>query len=130
MSKIEFVSPNGTPLVFETNITWAGIDVAKGKELRPDRIIYNGRTTIVYWNDGTKNVSTCSENDVFDKKMGLAACLLKKMFGKKVHKKKLYDRMVENAEVHNPVSEVVIIGNIDTLIDNMREVSRIGKGVG
>lgn len=70
------------------------------KQLRPEKIIFNNRTTIVIWNDGSKTKSTCSENDIFDEQIGLASCLLKKMYGKKVHGKKLFERMIDGAERH------------------------------
>ena len=66
--------------------------------LEPIKIIYNGKVTIVYWNDNTRNVSTCSENEVFDPEIGFAMCLLKKMYGKKVYGKKLYRRMISKAQ--------------------------------
>ena len=66
--------------------------------LEPKKIIFNGRTTIVLWNDGTKSMSTCSPNDYFDEQIGFSVCLLKKMFGKKVYGKRLYERMLSRAE--------------------------------
>lgn len=66
--------------------------------LEPEKIIYNERTTIVYWNDNSRSISTCSENEIFDEEIGFAVCLLKKMFGKKVYGKKLYRRMIANAQ--------------------------------
>ena len=98
---------------FATNVTMSGVGGSlvipsatlsfypTGMEkLDVQKIIYNGRTTIVYWSDGTKNVSTCSTEDVFDEAIGFSQCLLKKMFGKKIHGKKLYRRMIERAERH------------------------------
>jgi len=73
------------------------------KELRPEKIIFNDRTTIVYWNDGSKSKSTRDINDTFDEKIGFASCLLKKLYAKKVHGKRLFDRMIEGAERHNIV---------------------------
>lgn len=73
------------------------------KGLRPEKIIFHDRTTIVIWNDGSKTKATCSENDIFDEQIGLASCLLKKMYGKKIHGKKLFDRMLEGAERHKKV---------------------------
>lgn len=45
------------------------------------KVIFNEPTTIVYWNDGTKTVVQCSEEDTFNKDAGIALCMMKKMFG-------------------------------------------------
>lgn len=84
--------------------TWTKASLVT-KELRPQKIIYNNRTTVVIWNDGTKTKSTCSENDIFDEYLGFSSCLLKKMYGKKVHGKRLFDRMIEGAERHNGLKD-------------------------
>jgi len=52
-----------------------------------DKIIYNGRTTIVIWKDGSKTKATCSEEDIFDKHVGFAVCLAKKVYGTKLFKR-------------------------------------------
>lgn len=46
-----------------------------------DRIIVNGPATIVWWTDGTKTVSVCSNEDIFDIEKGLAMCTLKYLIG-------------------------------------------------
>lgn len=63
--------------------------------LEPEKIFYNGRSTVVLWNDGTKTQSTASKNDIFDPEIGFAMCLMKKMFGKKVYGKKLFRKMIK-----------------------------------
>ena len=45
------------------------------------KVIFNEPTTIVYWDDGTKTVVQCSEEDTFNKDAGIALCMMKKMFG-------------------------------------------------
>jgi len=94
------------------------------KELRPEKIIYNNRTTIVYWNDGTKSISTCDVNDKFDKKIGFASCLLKKMYGKKVHGKRLFDRMIEGAECHNSSVEILSFGTFKEMSEPLVKLSK------
>jgi len=61
------------------------------KPLAPEKIIYNDRTTIVYWNDGTKTVGTADIDDVFDEKIGFLVCLGKKMFGERSEPKKVIE---------------------------------------
>jgi len=63
-----------------------------------EKIIYNDRTTIVYWTDGSKSRSTCVVGEIFDEEIGLAVCTMKKLFGKKIHGTKLYKRIIANAE--------------------------------
>ena len=69
------------------------------KKLEPEKIIYNDRTTIVFWNDGTRTQSTASLNEIADPEVGFAMCLLKKLYGKKVYGKPLYRRMINRADV-------------------------------
>lgn len=45
------------------------------------QVIFNNPATVVYWNDGTKTVVRCSENDTFDPEIGLAMAICKKAFG-------------------------------------------------
>jgi hypothetical protein len=61
--------------------------------IEPKKIIYNGMTTIVYWNDGSKSRSTCSNADTFDKNVGLAICIYKRLFSKGKR-----ERMIKKAE--------------------------------
>ena len=51
--------------------------------LKIEKVIFNDPATIVFWNDGTKTVVKCQEDDTFDPEKGLAMCIVKKMFGLK-----------------------------------------------
>ena len=54
-------------------------------ESRPPKIknvMFNDPATIVFWDDGTKTVVKC-ENEEFDKEKGLAMAFMKKMLGNK-----------------------------------------------
>jgi len=53
----------------------------KYEPYKPNRIIYSNETTVVFWQDGTKTVVTASEGDYFDKEIGFAMALAKKIFG-------------------------------------------------
>lgn len=44
-------------------------------------VIFNDPATIVFWNDGTKTVVKCSEDDVFDPEKGLTMAITKKIYG-------------------------------------------------
>lgn len=47
------------------------------------KVIFNRPATIVLWDDNTKTVTKCSENDKFDPEKGLMACITKKALGNK-----------------------------------------------
>ena len=69
---------------------WASADSRKdytnySKATRPiiriKKVIFNAPATIVYWDDGSKTVVKCSENDTFDWEKGLAMAIAKKALG-------------------------------------------------
>lgn len=45
------------------------------------KVIFNNPATIVLWDDGTKTVVKCSENDRFDPEKGLAMAISEKALG-------------------------------------------------
>lgn len=47
---------------------------------RIKKVIFNDPCTIVFWNDGTKTVVKCGEDDVFDPEKGLAMAISKYFF--------------------------------------------------
>ena len=51
-------------------------------------VYFNDPVTVVMWNDGTKTIVRCSENDVYDPEKGLAMAIVKKTYGNdnKFHK--------------------------------------------
>lgn len=49
--------------------------------LKIKKVVFNDPATIVYWEDGTKTVVKCSENDTYDPEKGLAMCIAKKAMG-------------------------------------------------
>lgn len=46
-----------------------------------NRIIFNPPATIVFWDDGTKTVVKCMEDQPYEKYAGFAMACMKKMFG-------------------------------------------------
>ena len=42
---------------------------------------FNGPATIVFWADGTKTVVKCQDGDDYSEEVGLAMCIVKKVFG-------------------------------------------------
>jgi hypothetical protein len=51
------------------------------KDLIPERIIVNKRTTIVYFPDGEKILVRCAENEEFQIETAVAEAITKKVFG-------------------------------------------------
>jgi len=48
--------------------------------LIPKRIVFSGRTTIVFWKDGTKTVVKCSDGETFIPEVGVAEAIANKVF--------------------------------------------------
>lgn len=46
-----------------------------------DKVYFNDPVTVVIWDDGTKTIVRCAENNTYDKYVGLAMCYLKRMAG-------------------------------------------------
>lgn len=57
------------------------------------QIIFNSPATVVKWIDGTKTIVKCSSNDRYDRYLGFAAALVKKMFGTTSRAGKFIDSM-------------------------------------
>ena len=46
-------------------------------------VYFNDPVTVVMWQDGTKTIVRCDENDIYDPEMGLAMAISKKALGNK-----------------------------------------------
>lgn len=46
-------------------------------------VIFNNPATIVYWEDGSKTVVKCQDGDTYSEELGLAMCIVKKLYGNK-----------------------------------------------
>lgn len=57
------------------------LDVPLTAKPKPRRIVRNGPAMVVFWNDGTKTVVKCHEEE-FDLEKGLAMALARKMWGR------------------------------------------------
>lgn len=53
-------------------------------------VIYSDPATIVFWSDGTKTVCKCKSPDTYSEEIGLALCILKKLYGA-TNLKKLFE---------------------------------------
>ena len=54
--------------------------------VKAKKVIFNAPATIVLWDDGTKTIVKCSDEDEYDEEKGLAMCYCKKMLGEKRYK--------------------------------------------
>ena len=63
------------------------------------KIMYKPPATIVFWNDGTKTVTTCAEGDEFNPYVGIMSAFMKKVFGTETFHAKM-DRAMKKIEVH------------------------------
>lgn len=92
-------------------------------------IWFRGPATIVWWDDGTKTVSVCSEKDTYDYEKGIAMCMLKKLVGDGSFNDvfKIWSPQTEtnNEEENNNVEEdkAVVMQLLDTkkLTDRQKE---------
>lgn len=57
--------------------------VATPTNLDIDRVIVNGPATVVFWNDGTKTVVKCAEDETWDDEKAIAMAVLKRLYGNK-----------------------------------------------
>ena len=48
-----------------------------------DRVIVNGPATVVFWNDGTKTVVKCTEDETWDDEKAIAMAVVKRLYGNK-----------------------------------------------
>lgn len=106
-----------------------------------DRVIFNPPATIVLWDDGTKTVVKCSEDDEWDEEKGLALAILKKVMGNdntyhKIFKKyipkepmKIVDlKMFSSKELNSRVQEVIgeftkwTKENVKTIKDERKDI--------
>lgn len=63
-----------------------------------EKVIFNGNTTIVFWNDHTKTVVKCQDGDTFSEETGIALCFMKKMLGNKGNYNKVLREALEKGE--------------------------------
>lgn len=75
-----------------------------------DKVIYNPPATIILWNDGTKTMSKCDNEDCYNKATGFMLCVLKKKYGNKTVKK-MFDKYVYDIPRENTNGVVIVQPN-------------------
>lgn len=85
-----------TSLYFQDEKPKPSISPLFTMKLPPIRnVIFNNPATIVYWDDGTKTVVKCGENDSWDAEKGLAMAVAKRAMGNKGNYNKALKRWLE-----------------------------------
>jgi hypothetical protein len=71
------------PTTFKCEIYANGLSNTNSKVYTSpfEKVIFNDPATIIIWNDGTKTVVKCQNNEPFDPEKGLAMAIAKKFFG-------------------------------------------------
>ena len=78
------------------------------------KVIFNYPATIVLWNDGTKTVVKCGDDEIWDPEKGLAMCIAKKAFGNK-------------GNYWNTIKDMLKMGGVDPNIG--KETSNIVEAI-
>lgn len=82
IDKVEYVDYSKMYTTTKTNAnTNANTNIKKAAPPRIKKVLFRHPATIVFWDDNTKTVVKCSENDYFDCEKGLAMAIAKKFFG-------------------------------------------------
>ena len=64
------------------------------------KVHFSGPMTVVIWEDGTKTLVKCSENDFFDCEKGLAMAIVKKMYGNDNSFHKIFKKWIPEESDH------------------------------
>ena len=68
------------------------------------KVIFNDPATVVIWDDGTKTVVKCSEDDTYSEWSGLAFCICKKLMGDEFHK--VFTHWCDRDDIRKPIYDV------------------------
>ena len=80
IDKVEYVDYSKMYTTTQTNAN-TNTNIKKVAPPRIKKVLFRHPATIVFWDDNTKTVVKCSENDYFDCEKGLAMAIAKKFFG-------------------------------------------------
>jgi len=96
-----------------------------------DRIIFNDRTTIMFWKNGDKTIVTCQEGEEFDKEKAVALCIIKYIFGNIGYYNKIFKAIEEKSKPKKKEKEQLRrrgqrrrINTLDELYQMWKEIDR------
>lgn len=69
---------------------------------KPECVIFNDKTTVVFWSDNTKTIVSCDKDDVFQEEFGFAMACMKKLFGSRAN----FKAQFENAVRQKPKAQI------------------------
>lgn len=81
-----------------------------------EKVIFNKPATIVFWDDETKTIVKCSNEDTYSKETGLAMCICKKIYGNDNTFRKVFSKWI-------PEEDERIFG-IHELSESLAKVSK------
>lgn len=91
-------------------------------------VIFNNPAVIVLWNDGSKTVVKCSENDIFDPEKGLAMAIAKKALGNQGNYynifKKYLPEDVDDFGLHPDLDSLSGYSWVNKAIENLKDEAR------
>lgn len=68
-----------------------------------DRVAYNYPATIVWWKDGTKTVVKVAPGEKFNKEIGLAMAIARKIFGDDIGSRAAFKKVVNTAQDYSKI---------------------------
>lgn len=118
-----------SPYVFDTLFRHILEAPSAPCSLQANQVIFNPPATVVYWNDGTKTVAMCSDQDTFSEEFGFAMACAKKLF----HPYDKFQEQIQNA--HRPQQKTkakAVTTNVSAdvaqqKISHPREVASLGE---
>ena len=85
------------------------------------RVIFNGPATIVFWNDGTKTVVKCAEEEIYNKRTAIMWAIMKKAYGNSSRVNKAFDELIDGNEAtgDNISADSALRSAVTNLINSM-----------
>ena len=78
-------------------------------------VYFNDPVTVVMWNDGTKTIVRCSENDFYDPEKGLAMAIVKKAYGNDNKFHKVFKKWIPDEDAAETLG-------INEIFENLRDM--------
>lgn len=84
------------------------------------KVHFSGPMTVVIWEDGTKTLVKCSEDDFFDYEKGLAMAIVKKMYGNDNSFHKIFKKWIPHEAIETEDNE-----RTEILLESLRKMFSI-----
>lgn len=95
-------------------------------------VYFNYPVTVVIWNDGTKTIVRCSENDFYDPEKGLAMAIVKKAYGNDNKFHKVFKKWIpeeDEAEKRVNLRNSVLSASLNTLFRSCTACKHQGQSI-